>query len=84
MANIIAITGATGQQGGGVANILLEAGWRVRAITRNPNSAKAKALASQGAEVISANSDDEESLVRAFQASFKLSLTYFHAENTIS
>lgn len=70
MAKVVAITGATGQQGGGVANILPEAGWRVRAITRNPNSAKARALASRGAEVVSANSDDEESLVRASQASF--------------
>ena len=44
-------------------------GWKVRAITRNVDSEKAKALASQGAEVVSANIDDEDSLVKAFEVS---------------
>lgn len=42
-------------------------GWKVRAITRNVNNDNAKALASQGAEVVSANADDETSLVKAFE-----------------
>lgn len=68
MTKTIAITGGTGQQGGGVANILLKTpGWKVRIITRNVESDKAKALASQGAEVVSANLDDEASLVKAFE-----------------
>ena len=39
----------------------------VRAITRNPNSDAAKALTSQGAQVIQANFDDENSLAKAFE-----------------
>lgn len=40
---IIAVTGATGTQGGGVARDLLKDGtYAVRAVTRNPDSAAAK------------------------------------------
>ncbi|MCJ1417556.1 hypothetical protein MMC32_003900 [Xylographa parallela] len=68
MAKIIAICGATGGQGGSVARILLKGGeWKVRAITRNVESRGAKALAAQGAEVVAADLDDEESLVKAFE-----------------
>ncbi|KAF2688511.1 NAD(P)-binding protein, partial [Lentithecium fluviatile CBS 122367] len=68
MTKLIAITGGTGQQGGGVANILLKTpGWKVRIITRNAEGDKAKALVAQGAEVVSANLDDEASLVKAFE-----------------
>ncbi len=68
MSKIIAITGGTGAQGGGVANVLLETpGWKVRVVTRNPDSEKAKALAVRGAEIRQANFDDEKSLVAAFE-----------------
>ncbi|MCJ1398028.1 hypothetical protein MMC11_001225 [Xylographa trunciseda] len=68
MAKIIAVTGATGGQGGSVARILLQRGeWKVRAITRNVESRGAKALAAQGAEVVAADLDDEASLVKAFE-----------------
>ncbi|OJD31706.1 uncharacterized protein BKCO1_4500091 [Diplodia corticola] len=68
MAKIIAVTGATGTQGGSVARVLLESGnWKVRAITRNPNGNAAKALAAQGAEVVAADFNDEASLVKAFE-----------------
>ncbi|KAK4035439.1 hypothetical protein C8A01DRAFT_48334 [Parachaetomium inaequale] len=65
---IIAVTGATGAQGGGVVNILKKTpGWRVRAITRNPDSDAAKALAADGTvEVVRADWDDEDSLAAAF------------------
>ncbi|MCJ1284643.1 hypothetical protein MMC26_003978 [Xylographa opegraphella] len=67
MAKTIAVCGATGGQGGSVARILLKRGeWKVRAITRNVESRGAKALAAQGAEVVAADLDDEESLVKAF------------------
>jgi uncharacterized protein YbjT (DUF2867 family) len=73
MAKIIAVTGATGAQGGGVVNGLIgEKGWKVRAITRNPNGDAAKALAEKGAEVVSANYDDESSLAKAFEVSCPL------------
>lgn len=38
---IVVVTGATGRQGGAVTRALLEAGWRVRALTRAPSSQKA-------------------------------------------
>jgi uncharacterized protein YbjT (DUF2867 family) len=49
---IIAVIGATGQQGGSVVNSLLASGkYKVRALTRNASSDKAKALAARGVEI---------------------------------
>ena len=45
------VTGATGNQGGAVAQRLLEQGFQVRALTRDPQKDEAQALAKQGAEV---------------------------------
>jgi NAD(P)-dependent dehydrogenase (short-subunit alcohol dehydrogenase family) len=65
---IIAVTGATGSQGGGVVNIMKKTpGWKVRAITRNVDSDAAKKLAADGVEVVQASFDDEESLKKAFE-----------------
>ena len=66
MSKIIAVHGATGTQGGSVVKLLLNSDWKVRAITRNTSSDAAKELAAQGAEVVSANFDDEASLVKAY------------------
>src|SRR5512134_751497 len=66
---IIAIAGATGAQGGGLARAILgdpTGGFAVRALTRDVNSEKARALAAAGAEVVAADIDNEESLFRAF------------------
>src|SRR5262245_10345966 len=66
---IIAVLGATGAQGGGLVRAILadpSGQFAARALTRDPNSAKAKELAALGAEVVAANVDDEESLARAF------------------
>ena len=41
----ILVTGATGNQGGAVARELLASGYRVKAMTRNPTSEAAQALA---------------------------------------
>jgi hypothetical protein len=62
---IIAVVGATGAQGGGLARAILNdkhSGFAVRALTRDPNSDKAKALADAGAEVMAADVDNEKSL----------------------
>lgn len=65
---IIAVTGATGAQGGGVVNVMKNTpGWKVRAITRNPESDAAKKLAAEGIEVVQADFDDQESLRNAFK-----------------
>ncbi|MBX3505390.1 MAG: NmrA/HSCARG family protein [Parvibaculum sp.] len=61
----IAVTGATGQQGGAVARRLLREGWHVRALTRRPDSPSAAALAGLGAEVMQADLMDETSLQAA-------------------
>ena len=61
----ILITGATGRQGGAVAHELLAKGHLVRAMTRHPESPKARALAAAGAEVVAGDHDDAASLERA-------------------
>lgn len=63
---LVAVTGATGRQGGATVRHLLGAGWRVRALTRNPASARAWRLAEAGAEVVRADLSDAESLRPAF------------------
>jgi uncharacterized protein YbjT (DUF2867 family) len=65
-ARIIAVVGATGLQGGAVTRRLLQDHWPVRALTRNPDGKKARALAQRGAEVVKADMDDPGSLERAF------------------
>jgi len=66
---IIAVVGATGAQGSGLVRAIVNdpaSGFVARAITRDVNSEKARALATLGADVVAANLDDPESLVRAF------------------
>ena len=62
---VVLVTGATGSQGGAVARELLAKGWKVRALTRKPDSDGAKALAKLGAEVVTGDLDDAASLQRA-------------------
>lgn len=64
---IIAVTGATGQQGSAVVRHVLKAGWRVRALTRDAGKAAASAMRDQGAEVAIADNDDRASLTAAFK-----------------
>jgi uncharacterized protein YbjT (DUF2867 family) len=63
---LVAVTGATGRQGGAVTRALLRAGRPVRALTRKPQGRPARALAEAGAEVVAADMDDPASLDRAF------------------
>lgn len=64
---VILVTGATGQQGGAAARELLARGHRVRALTRHPDTAKARALSAKGAEVAAGDLDDAASLTHALQ-----------------
>lgn len=67
---IIAVTGATGSQGGGVVNVMSKVpGWKVKALTRNPTSDAAKNLVGKGVEVVKADFNDETSLREAFKVS---------------
>jgi uncharacterized protein YbjT (DUF2867 family) len=70
---IIAVVGATGAQGGGLVRAILndkDGVFAARALTRNPNSDKAKELAKMGAEVVAADLDNLESLKKAFTGAY--------------
>src|SRR4029453_17639183 len=70
---VIAVIGATGNQGGGLCNAILNhaaGGFTCRAVTRNPSKEKARALAAREAEVVTADLDDVDSLKRAFAGAY--------------
>ena len=80
---IIVVVGATGAQGGGLVRAILNdksSPFAVRAITRDVNSDKAKALAEAGAEVVAADVDDVKSLRKAFEGAYgAFCVTFFWA-----
>ena len=59
---IVLITGATGRQGGGVIRHMLPKGWKLRALTRNPQSAASQHLARLGVEIVRGDLEDPASL----------------------
>src|SRR6516225_7567904 len=61
----ILVTGATGRQGGAAIRHLLLNGWKLRALTRNPNGYAAKQLSERGVEVVQGDLEDPGSLERA-------------------
>lgn len=63
----ILVIGATGNQGGEVAKALLADGWTVHALTRNPQSAKARALENQGVHLVAGDMADRPMLTQAFK-----------------
>jgi uncharacterized protein YbjT (DUF2867 family) len=70
---IIAVVGATGQQGGGLARAILadtEGPFALRALTRDVNSAQARELAAQGAEIVEVDLNDEASVRAAFEGAY--------------
>ena len=67
---IIAITGATGQQGGVVARKLLADGWKVRALTRDVDKSAAQELKALGAEIVAGDLDDRTQLDAAFKGAY--------------
>jgi uncharacterized protein YbjT (DUF2867 family) len=80
---IIAVVGATGAQGGGLVRAIHgdpNSPFRARAITRNPGSDAAKALAKMGAEVVAGDVDDAASIERAFKGAHgAFCVTFFWA-----
>lgn len=64
---IILVIGATGQQGGAAARHLLNAGWNVRALVRDPEKDAAQALEKQGAELVQGDLNDRETLAAALE-----------------
>jgi len=78
----ICVVGATGKQGSAVVRALLaQKKFSVRAITRNPNGAKAQALALEGVDVVKADLNDAHSLVQAFKGCYGVfAVTNFWAD----
>lgn len=70
---IITVFGATGSQGGGLAQAILNdsnSEFSVRAVTRNPQSDKARELAQKGAEVVEGDIDDPASVRKALEGAY--------------
>ena len=70
---VIVVFGATGAQGGGLAHAILNdknSEFSVRAVSRTPDSEKAQALAKMGAEVVTGNIDDPESIKRLLEGAY--------------
>ncbi|KAI9057818.1 NmrA family protein [Trametes sanguinea] len=80
---LIAVTGATGQQGSSVVDFLLKEpdNFAVRAITRDPSSPAARALAARGVEVVKADFSSLAETSAAFAGAwgvFGLTQFYVH------
>ncbi|KAF5530240.1 hypothetical protein FMEXI_13673 [Fusarium mexicanum] len=69
MTKTILVLGATGTQGGSIANLLVRYPdqYLVRCLTRNPSSDKAKALATKGAQLVKADLTVPSTLPEAFE-----------------
>src|SRR5919197_1621062 len=61
----ILVTGATGQQGGSLARLLLQKKHKVYALTRNAQSSAAQDLRQKGANILKGDVDDSDSLKHA-------------------
>ena len=80
---IITVFGATGAQGGGLVHAIAndpDSQFTARAVTRDPNSDKAKELARLGAEVVYGDLADEASVHNALQGAYgAFFVTFFWA-----
>jgi uncharacterized protein YbjT (DUF2867 family) len=78
---VIVVLGATGAQGSGLVRAIIgdkSGEFTARALTRDINSDKAKALVDMGAEVVSVDIDNYESLKSAFKGTFGVfAVTFF-------
>jgi uncharacterized protein YbjT (DUF2867 family) len=78
---VIAVLGATGAQGSGLVRAIMadkSGEFTARALTRDVNSDKAKALAQLGAEVVAVDIDNYESLKKAFTGAYGVyAVTFF-------
>jgi uncharacterized protein YbjT (DUF2867 family) len=82
---VVLVVGATGQQGGATAARLLDRGWRVRALTRNPSGTAAQRLAEAGAELVGGDLADRASLdagMRGAHGVFSVQPTFLSPEIT--
>ena len=81
MADPVLVLGATGTQGGAIARELLAAQRAVRALVRDPLSARAQALSAAGASLVEGDLHDTASLARAFagvEAAYAITTPFEH------
>ncbi|HSR40026.1 MAG TPA: NmrA/HSCARG family protein [Phnomibacter sp.] len=80
---IITVFGATGAQGGGLVKAICadpNSAFTARAVTREPDSDKGKALAALGAEVVYGDLSDEASVHKALEGAYgAFFVTFFWA-----
>ena len=69
---VVVVTGATGKQGGAVVKSLLERSHEVRAVTRSPDSAKARELEKAGVTLVRASLEDTAALTKALKGATSL------------
>ena len=67
MSKTVFVAGATGMQGGAVADALMQRGQSVRGLTRNAESARAGSLRAAGAELVAGDLTDENALSDGMQ-----------------
>ncbi|KAK9315524.1 hypothetical protein V1524DRAFT_447164 [Lipomyces starkeyi] len=72
MSRLLVVFGATGQQGGSVANFVvsdpeLSKQYKVRGVTRDPSKPAAQTLQQKGVEVVKGDLNDERSIKQALQ-----------------
>ncbi|PNP42060.1 hypothetical protein THARTR1_11197 [Trichoderma harzianum] len=94
MAKIATVVGAAGNQGAAVIDALKKhGGYKIRGLTRRPESDTATALGKQGVDVVMADVNDYDSLVSAFPGShfifgvtsfFELFATFEDAEKAMN
>lgn len=70
MSKLITVFGATGKQGSSVVKACHANGFKVRALTRNPASDKAKSLVEKGYEVVKVDLDSAESIRKAIVGAY--------------
>ena len=63
----ILVTGITGGQGGAVAHALLDKGYQVRGLSRNPSSERALAMSALGVDMFKGDFEDTVTLDKAMQ-----------------
>lgn len=85
---VIAVVGATGAQGGGLIRAIAnrrESGFRARALTRDPSTEAARALANlPNVEVVAADLDDPASIEAAFAGAYgAFCVTFFWADMSV-
>src|SRR5262245_41394902 len=66
----VLVIGATGRQGGAVIRHMLPKGWKLRVLTRNPDSLAAQDLVDQGVGVVQGDLEDPTSLERAVRGAY--------------